>query len=85
MQERYEVFKTVAELVEFMLVREHRGMWFYAHAGGLSDMEFVLDELLQQIKDELAAGRSPRGNRCEAVARRLRAGRVATGGDCPGD
>ena len=57
MLERYEVFKSVAELVEFMLVREHRGMWFYAHAGGLSDMEFVLDELLKQIKDELAAGR----------------------------
>ena len=57
MVERYEVFKTVAELVEFMLVREHRGMWFYAHAGGLSDMEFVLDELLNQIKDQLAANR----------------------------
>ena len=56
MQERYEVFKTVAELVEFMLVREHRGMWFFAHAGGLSDMEFVLDELLQQIKCELPRG-----------------------------
>ena len=50
MQERYEVFKTVAELVEFMLVREHRGMWFFAHAGGLSDMEFVLDELLSRSR-----------------------------------
>jgi len=57
MQERYEVFKTAAELVDFMLVREHRGMWFYAHAGGLSDMEFVLDELLTQIKEQLAASR----------------------------
>ena len=57
MAERYEVFRTVAELVDFMLVREHRGMWFYAHAGGLSDMEFVLDELLSQIKDQLAAAR----------------------------
>jgi len=57
MAERYEVFKTVAELIDFMMVREHRGMWFYAHAGGLSDMEFVLDELLTQIKDQLAANR----------------------------
>ena len=57
MQERYEVFKTVADLVEFMMVREHRGMWFFAHAGGLSDMEFVLDELLNQIKEQLAANR----------------------------
>jgi hypothetical protein len=57
MQERYEVFKSVEELVEFMLVRQHRGMWFYAHAGGLSDMEFVLDELLQQIRESLALER----------------------------
>ena len=57
MAERYEVFKNVADLVDFMLVREHRGMWFYAHAGGLSDMEFVLDELLTQIKEQLAASR----------------------------
>lgn len=71
MAERYEVFKTVAELLEFMLVRQHRGMWFYAHAGGLSDMEFVLDELLTQIKEELAASRRSRtvwdasGQKCE--------------------
>jgi hypothetical protein len=57
MQERYEVFKSVEELIEFMLVRQHRGMWFYAHAGGLSDMEFVLDELLQQIRESLALER----------------------------
>jgi len=57
MVERYEVFRNVADLVDFMLVREHRGMWFYAHAGGLSDMEFVLDELLTQIKEQLAAAR----------------------------
>ena len=74
MAERYEVFKTVAELVEFMLVREHRGMWFYAHAGGLSDMEFVLDELLNQIKEELASSRSkvafsPSGDRLEETVR----------------
>lgn len=57
MVERYEVFKSIAELVEFMFVREHRGMWFFAHAGGLFDMEFVLDELLNQIKEHLAARR----------------------------
>jgi hypothetical protein len=58
MVERYEAFKTVAELIDFMLVREHRGMWFYAHAGGLFDMEFVLDELLNQIKEQLAVDKS---------------------------
>ena len=58
MVERYESFKTIAELIDFMLVREHRGMWFYAHAGGLFDMEFVLDELLNQIKEQLAVDRN---------------------------
>ncbi len=57
MVERYEVFKSIAELVDFMFVREHRGMWFFAHAGGLFDMEFVLDELLNQIKESLAQKR----------------------------
>jgi hypothetical protein len=56
MAERYVHFKTVAELIDFMFVREHRGMWFFAHAGGLSDMEFVLDELLTQIKESLTTG-----------------------------
>ena len=75
MEPRYEVFRTVAELVDFMFVREHRGMWFYAHAGGLSDMEFVLDELLNQIRDQLADGRRSQvvfdaaGNRRQEVLR----------------
>jgi hypothetical protein len=58
MIERYEAFKSIPELIDFLLVREHRGMWFFAHAGGLFDMEFVLDELLNQIKADLAAQRS---------------------------
>ena len=58
MRERYEVFRSVSDLIDHMLVREHRGMWFYAHAGGLSDMEFVLDELLTQIKADIVMKRS---------------------------
>jgi hypothetical protein len=58
MAERYEWFPSIAELIEFLLVRAHRGMWFFAHAGGLYDMEFVLDELLSQIKESLALERS---------------------------
>jgi hypothetical protein len=56
MAERYRHFLTAAELIEFMFTRENRGMWFFAHAGGLSDMEFVLDELLNQIKESLTSG-----------------------------
>jgi hypothetical protein len=83
MEPRYEVFKTVADLIDFMFVREHRGMWFYAHAGGLADMEFVLDELLQQIKDQLVEGRRTQvvfdaeGNRREEVVRGSTAGSPA--------
>lgn len=51
--ERYRCYASVADLVESILVRENRGMWFFAHAGGLADMQFVLDELLEQIKRQI--------------------------------
>ena len=50
---RFEWFRTTRELIDFMLVRENRSRWFYAHAGGLADMEFVLDELLKEVKGHL--------------------------------
>jgi hypothetical protein len=37
-------------MLDDVLTRERRGMWFYAHAGGLADMQFVLDEILSEIK-----------------------------------
>ena len=48
--ERYDSFSTTKELLDHLLTRENRGRWFFAHAGGLSDMEFVLDEILKEIK-----------------------------------
>jgi hypothetical protein len=54
--ERYKSFRTVRDLIDFILSRDHRGMWFFAHAGGLADMEFVLDELLSEIKAQAGAG-----------------------------
>jgi hypothetical protein len=53
MEERYFCFPTIRELVNFLLSREHRGCWFFAHAGGLSDMQFVLDDLLGEIKSQV--------------------------------
>jgi len=53
MVERYQYFRTIREIVDFMLVRENRGNWFFAHAGGLADMQFVLDDLLTEIKSQL--------------------------------
>ncbi|HVP24210.1 MAG TPA: DNA polymerase [Conexivisphaerales archaeon] len=51
----YRCYPAVRELVEALLVREYRGWWFFAHAGGLADMQFVLDELLTQIKEQVRA------------------------------
>ena len=56
MVERYQYFRTIRQLIDFMLVRDHRGHWFFAHAGGLADMQFVLDELLTEIKNQLRQG-----------------------------
>jgi hypothetical protein len=53
MEERYFCFPTIHELVVFLLSRDHRGHWFFAHAGGLADMQFVLDDLLAEIKAQL--------------------------------
>jgi len=57
--ERYHHFTSVKELLNFLLVREHRGNWFFAHAGGLADMQFVLDDLLAEIKARAAFDAGP--------------------------
>lgn len=53
--ERYQHFTSIKELINFLLVREQRGNWFFAHAGGLADMQFVLDDLLTEIKAQASA------------------------------
>jgi hypothetical protein len=55
MEERYVGFPAICGLVDFLLTREHRGRWYFAHAGGLADMQFVLDDLLFEIKDQVRA------------------------------
>ena len=52
MNERYHCYNTIRELLDAILVRENRGNWFFAHAGGLADMQFVLDEILTEIKGQ---------------------------------
>ena len=61
---RFEWFRTTRELIDFMLVRENRSRWFYAHAGGLADMEFVLDELLNEVKGHLLTSNNLYGHCC---------------------
>ena len=63
--ERYQSFGTVRDLLDFMLTRETRGMWFFAHAGGLADMQFVLDELLDEIKQQKAVSTTTVGKNGE--------------------
>ena len=39
MIEKYQCFETVRDLIDTILVRETRGMWFFAHAGGLASSD----------------------------------------------
>lgn len=50
MEERYQCFTSVREMLDAIITREYRGYWFFAHAGGLADMQFVLDDILREVK-----------------------------------
>jgi hypothetical protein len=45
--ETYKAYKSMAGLLNRMLSRENRGTYIYAHAGGLFDMLWVLEELMK--------------------------------------
>lgn len=45
--QRYRHYVTVSAFLEGELTHRNRGRWFYAHAGGLADMIFVLETLLK--------------------------------------
>lgn len=42
---RYQCFHTIDDLMSAMFTRDNRGMWFYAHAGGLYDIQWILHRL----------------------------------------
>lgn len=44
--DRYRCYQTVREFLRSELTSKNRGKWFYAHAGGLADIEFILHEIL---------------------------------------
>jgi hypothetical protein len=46
--ERYRAYHTVSEFLTNELTSKNRGKWFYAHAGGLADFQFLLHELLSR-------------------------------------
>lgn len=43
----YRCYKNVRDFLRNELNSDNRGKWFYAHAGGLADVQFVLEEILQ--------------------------------------
>lgn len=45
--ENYRSFPTIAKFLECLLSKENAGTWNYAHAGGLADVQFVLEHILE--------------------------------------
>jgi hypothetical protein len=43
--ERYYCFDTIEDLLNHTLQRKYRNHWIYAHAGGLADMNFLLQKI----------------------------------------
>lgn len=51
----YRHYPTVAKFLAGELTSRNRGSWFYAHAGGLADMQFVLEALVTDGSYEVKA------------------------------
>lgn len=46
----YVVFEKIENLIDHMLQDKYAGYWIYAHAGGLADIHFVFECLLDRIR-----------------------------------
>ena len=44
----YRVYDTIGDFLRGELTSKNRGTWFYAHAGGSHDVEFVFDEIIKR-------------------------------------
>lgn len=51
----YTAYRTVDAFLNEQLTKRNHGRWFYAHAGGLADMLFVLQRLSQRPEYEIQA------------------------------
>lgn len=49
--ERYRRYSSVDDFLNGELTSKNRGKWFYAHAGGLADMGFVLDRVIEKVAE----------------------------------
>jgi DNA polymerase type B, organellar and viral len=46
---RYRAYRTVDAFLDGELTHKNRGKWFYAHAGGLADFQFLLEKLIARM------------------------------------
>ena len=46
---RYRCYTSLSAFLDNELTHKNRGKWFYAHAGGLADFQFVLETLCKRI------------------------------------
>lgn len=47
---KYRSYASIRAFLAGELTSENRGAWFFAHAGGLADVQFVLEELVQNSR-----------------------------------
>lgn len=45
---QYRCYRTIEAFLDGELTHKNRGKWFYAHAGGLADFQFVLEQLAKR-------------------------------------
>jgi hypothetical protein len=46
--ERYRSYRTIEAFLDAELTHANRGAWFYAHAGGLADFQYVLEAVYER-------------------------------------
>ncbi len=51
---RYRCYRTVDQFLDGELTHRNRGVWFYAHAGGLADLQFVVDRVYERCLENPA-------------------------------
>jgi len=44
----YRSYSTITEFLDNELTSKNFGVWFYAHAGGLADIQFIIEEVLKK-------------------------------------
>ncbi len=70
---QYRAYDNVADFLNSELTYKTRGHWFYAHAGGLYDLRFVLEHVIREARPHVRVSAAFSGSSAIIV-------KVATGG-----